>query len=121
MQSEWRAQVELHVWKLGSTIVPEPLQITCNMRTSAQKVRHHQDVIGAGVNTLANSVRDRWIRQFEITGHDDLILTLFTQPVGDDDQVVVRFGAAAPMGNQQNGGCHDVSLYLLREPVQAWR
>ena len=106
MQAEWRAEVEFYGFESGGSFVAKAVEVSCDVRAGAEKVWHHQDVISARFDALPSPVWDGRFGDFQITGHNDRIVALRFQLVGDDYQIVVRFGSAASMRNQQDGSCH---------------
>lgn len=114
MKAKGRAEVEFDGFESGRCFAAEAFEVSCDVRAGAEKVWHHQDVVCSGVDALTGAIGDRWFGKFEITGHDDFVVALFSQSVGDDDEVVVGFCSATSVGDQQYGSCHWASHFFSR-------
>ena len=99
MKAKGRAEVELDSFEFGCRFAAEAFEVSCDVRAGAEKVWHHQDMVRAGVDALTGAIGDRWFGKFEITRHDDFVVALFSQSVGDDDEVVVGFCSATSVGD----------------------
>jgi len=106
MQAQRRAQVKLHSGEFRGGLGEETFQVARDVRAGAEKVRHHQNVVRAGGDALSSSIWNGRCGEFQIARHDDFVVALFPKSVGNDDKIVVGFVAAASVGDQQYGSCH---------------
>ena len=106
MEAERRAKVEFNRFKFDRRFAAEAFEVSRDVRAGAEKVGHHQYVVGTRLDALSDAGGDGWLGEFQGTRHNDRVVTLFSELLRDDDEVVIGLGSSASVGDQQNGGWH---------------
>src|SRR5271165_178315 len=117
MRSQRRAEPELDTRVAPAQFLPGPRQVSEQMDTGGEKVRHHQDMRRTAGRAPASPGSDVGLGQLEEAGLYDRMLAYLGKSRGHRVQVVIGRLVPAAVGDEENGGlcwsfCH-------RGPVSA--
>lgn len=104
MQAERRAEIETDIRPLLSELCAEAAQVFGDVCAGGEEIREQQDSCRTPCDTALRTLRDRWLREFEVRGLDNSARKAGSQLLGDLEQVSVGGREAAAVSDQQDCG-----------------